>query len=199
MAEASTSKREEKKQATHRAITDAAWDLFARNGYDDTTVDDIAAAADVSQRTFFRYFDSKEAVLFGAWRDEFDELARRMRERPADESPMAAMLGALISLAGYYKRQRALRIERARLVATSPNVGRYQQVTISPAFQAMLTDALADRLGVDPADDIRPALYAAVGMAVTRTATDRWLEDPDRIDLAELVRAGFAALPGPTS
>lgn len=63
----------------------------------------------------------------------------------------------------------------------------------------MLTDALADRLGVDPADDIRPALYAAVGMAVTRTATDRWLEDPDRIDLAELVRAGFAALPGPTS
>ena len=84
-------------------------------------------------------------------------------------------------------------------MATSPNVGRYQQVTISPAFQAMLTDALADRLGVDPADDIRPALYAAVGMAVTRTATDRWLEDPDRIDLAELVRAGFAALPGPTS
>ena len=199
MAEVSTSKREEKKQATHRAITDAAWDLFARNGYDDTTVDDIAAAADVSQRTFFRYFDSKEAVLFGAWRDEFDELARRMRERPADESPMAAMLGALISLAGYYKRQRAVRIQRARLVATSPNVGRYQQVTISPAFQAMLTDALADRLGVDPADDIRPALYAAVGMAVTRTATDRWLEDPDRIDLAELVRAGFAALPGPTS
>ena len=45
----------------------------------------------------------------------------------------------------------------------------------------------------------RQALYAAVGMAVTRTATDRWLEDPDRIDLAELVRAGFAALPGPTS
>lgn len=199
MAEPSTSKREEKKQATHRAITDAAWDLFARNGYDDTTVDDIAAAASVSQRTFFRYFDSKEAVLFGAWRDEFDELARRMRERPGDEAPMAAMLGALISLADYYKRQRAERIERARLVATSPNVGRYQQVTISPAFQAMLSDALADRLEVDPADDIRPALYAAVGMAVVRTATDRWLEDPDRLDLAELIRAGFAALPAPTA
>lgn len=199
MAEASTSKREEKKQATHLAITDAAWDLFARNGYDDTTVDDIAAAAAVSQRTFFRYFDSKEAVLFGAWRDEFDELARRMRERPADEAPMAAMLGALISLAGYYKRQRAERIERARLVATSPNVGRYQQVTISPAFQEMLSDALADRLAVDPTEDLRPALYAAVGMAVVRTATDRWLTDPEGIDLAELIRAGFAALPGPTA
>ena len=199
MAESATSKRERKKHATHLAITEAAWELFADHGYDATTVDDIAAAAEVSQRTFFRYFDSKEAVLFGAWRDEFDELARRMRERPVGEPPRAAMHEALISLAGYYKRQRAVRIQRARLVATSPNVGRYQHVTISTAFQAMLTDALADRLGVDPADDIRPALYAAVGMAVTRTATDRWLEDPDRIDLAELVRAGFAALPGPTS
>ena len=67
------------------------------------------------------------------------------------------------------------------------------------AFQAMLTDALAHRLGVDPTDDLRPALYAAVGMAVVRTATDRWLVDPDRLDLAQLVHAGFAALPGPTS
>lgn len=199
MAESATSKRERKKQATHLAITEAAWELFADHGYDATTVDDIAAAAEVSQRTFFRYFDSKEAVLFGAWRDEFDELARRMRERPVGEPPMAAMHEALISLAGYYKRQRAVRIHRARLVATSPNVGRYQQVTISPAFQAMLTDALAHRLGVDPTDDLRPALYAAVGMAVVRTATDRWLVDPDRLDLAQLVHAGFAALPGPTS
>jgi hypothetical protein len=77
-------------------------------------------------------------VLFGAWRDEFDELARRMRERPVGEPPMAAMHEALISLAGYYKRQRAVRIQRARLVATSPASGRYQQVTISRPFRRCL-------------------------------------------------------------
>lgn len=198
MVDTATSKRERKKQATYLAITEAAWKLFAGHGYDATTVDDIAAAAEVSQRTFFRYFDSKEAVLFGNWRDEFDELARRMRERPADEPPMEALLEALVSLADYYERQRMVRWERARLVSTSPNVGRYQQVTIAPAFQAMLTETLAERIGVDPSDDLRPALYAEVGMAVTRTATNRWLQAPDEVDLAQLVRTVFAALPGPT-
>lgn len=199
MAETATSKRERKKQATHQAITEAAWQLFADHGYDATTVDDIAAAAEVSQRTFFRYFDSKEAVLFGNWRDEFDELSRRMRERPPEEGPMEALLEALVSLADYYDRQRAVRWERARLVASSPNVGRYQQVTISPAFQAMLKETLAERLGVDPTGDLRPGLYAEVGMAVIRTATERWMESPADGDLAKLVRTVFATLPGPTT
>lgn len=196
MAEVSTSKREEKKQATHRAITDAAWDLFARNGYDDTTVDDIAAAADVSQRTFFRYFDSKEAVLFGAWRHEFDELARTPGRRIAD---------------GRHARcsdqpGRVLQASAGPADRKGPPGGDLAQRGPLPAgddlavFQAMLTDALADRLGRRSGRDAHtPGPVRRAGcMRATRTATDRWLEDPDRIDLAELVRR-VAALPGPTS
>ncbi|MEZ5383524.1 MAG: TetR family transcriptional regulator [Microthrixaceae bacterium] len=197
MAVEEGSRREQKRRATHRAITDAAWGLFSRNGFDATTVDQIAAEAQVSQRTFFRYFDSKEAVLFGDWRQEYAEIERLVRGRPAGEEPMVALLGALLSLADYYEAQRDMMMRRAHLVATSPNVGRYQQVTIEPAFQTMLAEALAERLGVDVETDLRPGLYAAVGRAVIATAVARWMAQPDGVHPAEVVREVFALLPAP--
>src|SRR6266508_1859050 len=83
--------RERRKLQTREEIIDAAIDLFERQGYDETTVEDVAAAADVSPRTFFRYFDSKLDVVF-AEKDHGDGMFEAMlAERPASEGPLEAL------------------------------------------------------------------------------------------------------------
>src|ERR671911_1637708 len=99
--------RERKKARTHEAIVDAALDLFERKGYEATTVEDIAAAADVSPRTFFRYFDSKQDVVLAKNNLEAEGLGDLIIARPADETPIEAF--------------RAVILERLQLMLSSPD------------------------------------------------------------------------------
>ena len=95
---APTGRREASKQATSAALRAAAMRLFAEQGYDATTVADIARAARVTHRTFYRYFDSKEALLsheFGSW---LTTLAAAIRARPAAEPPLTAVRHAMLSV-----------------------------------------------------------------------------------------------------
>ncbi len=95
---APTGRREASKQATSAALRAAAMRLFAEQGYDATTVADIAGAARVTHRTFYRYFDSKEALLsdeFGSW---LTMLAGAIRSRPAAEPPLTAVRRAMLSV-----------------------------------------------------------------------------------------------------
>src|SRR5438128_9411244 len=75
--------RERKKQRTRETIARAAHELFAERGYHATTLPDIAAAADVSTRTIFAYFPSKEDILFSGFAQTIDELAQALAQRPA--------------------------------------------------------------------------------------------------------------------
>src|SRR3954452_8072946 len=91
--------RERKKEQTRRAIEDAAFRLFEERGYQATTVADIAEAADIAPRTFFAYFPSKEAVVFGDFDETFGALEARLRERSPDETTfegLRAWIGDLI-------------------------------------------------------------------------------------------------------
>lgn len=83
--------RERKKRRTHRAIADAALRLFAERGYEETTIADIAAAADVSPRTFFSYFPSKEDVIFAEVDERLAEVRESLARRPPEETPLASM------------------------------------------------------------------------------------------------------------
>src|SRR5262245_10681042 len=95
---ASMSLRQRKKDATHQAIADAAWELFAERGYEETSINDIAERANVASRTFFRYFPTKEAVVY----PEFDAMMATVRakffSRPADEPLMTSLIAALESM-----------------------------------------------------------------------------------------------------
>jgi AcrR family transcriptional regulator len=83
--------RERKKARTRKAISEAAIALFLERGYDDVPVTEIAEAAEVSKRTLFAYFPTKDDLVLHRFADHEDESARVVRDRPADESPLDAL------------------------------------------------------------------------------------------------------------
>jgi AcrR family transcriptional regulator len=89
-------RRERKKTQTRQALQAAARELFARNGFEHTTVKQIADAADVSERTFFRYFDAKEDLLLPDLVNFFDAVAGALSDRPATEAPLGAIHAATL-------------------------------------------------------------------------------------------------------
>ena len=92
--------RQRKKDSSRRAIEDAAWELFAEQGYEETSINDIAERADVAPRTFFRYFPTKEAVMY----PQFEELLQSVRDefhkRPADEPVITSLFESFEVLSG---------------------------------------------------------------------------------------------------
>jgi AcrR family transcriptional regulator len=98
--EPAAGRRDRKKNETRQALRDAAHRLFAEKGFTQTTIDDIAAAADVSRRTFFRYYDSKDDLLRSDVSDLLPVMLAALRARPAGEPPFAAILAALRTLIG---------------------------------------------------------------------------------------------------
>ncbi len=111
--------RERKKAEARRRIQETALRLFMANGYDNTTVEQIAAEADVSHMTFFRHFRTKEAVVQD---DDYDPLiAEKIRRRPVDEHPLVALERALTEgLALVYGAHKDVLLARTRLVLTTP-------------------------------------------------------------------------------
>jgi AcrR family transcriptional regulator len=89
--------RERKKLRTRQAIASAALRLFAERGYEETTIADIAAAADVAPRTFFGYFPSKEDVVFAEIDDRLAEVAERLR-RTSGETPMETIRRSIVDV-----------------------------------------------------------------------------------------------------
>src|SRR5436309_4426840 len=94
--------RERKKQKTRAQLTDAAFRLFGERGFDGTTIEDIVEQVEVSPRTFFRYFDSKEDVVIGFFDDMGLELRDMLDAQPAEEPPFTAVRDALRSLVDVY-------------------------------------------------------------------------------------------------
>lgn len=155
--------RERKKSETRQAIADAALDLALRHGPHDVTVDDIAAAADVSPRTVFNHFPSKEAAILGIDPGRRRVLLRSLEERPDDEPPLAALRRTLAEL---YAPDRLRRWRsRARLAREHPSL-QAAYVGALAELEDDLTAVIGRRTGVDPDTDPYPRLVVAV-MAVT--------------------------------
>ncbi|MEU8267962.1 TetR family transcriptional regulator [Sphaerisporangium sp. NPDC049002] len=153
--------RERKKHQTRLALTDAAFDLFLAQGYEATTVDQIAAAVDVSPRTFFRYFGSKEDLALD-FTVEYNELiTAALAARPDDEPPLAALVQSF--------REFIHTMERTAEEDTERFLKHRQVIDGNPALLAtsfarmsetekLLTVEMARRQGTDPATDPRPRL-----------------------------------------
>jgi AcrR family transcriptional regulator len=163
--------RERKKEKTRLALLDAALDLFLEQGYESTTVEQIAGSVDVSSRTFFRYFTGKEHLAL--WFHDHSEeiLLGELRSRPESEPPFASLAHALRAVLLDMEEStsddsvRFLKIRR--LYEANPIL-----VGKSAARAAMtekrLADEVAGRLGVDPVTDQFPHLIVAFAMSTLR-------------------------------
>lgn len=168
-------RRQQRQITTRRAIEAAAWRLFQANGYQTTTVDMIAADAGISQRTFFRYFDSKEAVLFGDWREQLSTLKRRIERAQPGTPPLAALQAAVMSLADGLEKERDAVILRSSLTRSSAIVGDYYRVTVQPAWEQAAAEAIAARLGCDPDRDPVPRTMASAAIGALNAALVIWV------------------------
>jgi AcrR family transcriptional regulator len=182
--------RERKKARTRASIREHALRLFREQGYDETTIDQIAEAADVSPSTFFRYYPTKEDVVF---QDEFDVIAiDSFREQPADLSIVGAFRAASKQAqASVSEDVLASLQEQAALILNVPELRARAMDEYSRTI-TVIAEAIAERTGCDPADfAVRTAAGAIVGviMAATMPWTDWAAESPpsqmfDRIDAA---------------
>ena len=187
--------RERRKKLTAAELEAAAYRLFGERGFDNVTVDDIAAEADVSRRTFFRYFASKEDVLLA---DHFVQLARlraAMADRPADEPIVTALRNALLSMTGDFDERKEKVILRGRLMRDTPSL-QARSLVHQKLWEEAMQEMVAERLGVDPVADLRPGVVAAAGLAAMRVAFTNWLSSGCDGDLIALTTEALDLLDG---
>ncbi|MBX7448893.1 TetR/AcrR family transcriptional regulator [Mycolicibacterium sp. 3033] len=176
-----TDKRRVRGQRNRQALIDAALTLITRQGYDATTVDQIAAAAGVAPRTFFHHFAAKEDILFDGYAERLSEATRRFR---ASQSP--TLWGALAEAADAVGRAIAeapdLFLIRARMYQEVPTL-RASMLRINEDWIDQLSEEVGRRLDADPRSDLRPRLAATLVNGANRAAIDVWVATDGRSDI----------------
>ncbi|MFE7637246.1 TetR/AcrR family transcriptional regulator [Kitasatospora sp. NPDC057518] len=173
-----TGLRARKKARTRDAIAEAAVSLFLAHGFDQVSVSDIAAVAEVSKPTLFRYFPTKEDLVLQGFADHQGEAARVVRDRPSDVSPMAALHAHFLDGLDRFEPVTGLNdhpavVDFHRLVFTTPSLA-------GRLLQYMLADEQALAEALDPGPDVQARLRAAQAIAVQRVlARANWQKIAD--------------------
>ena len=199
-AEAPLPLRERKKLATRRGIRRVALDLIADRGFSHVTVEDIAAAADVSPRTFFNYFPSKEAVLFGADPSRAAETIARLGHDLPGRSALEVLRVVLTDQARRFAEELAeLGGDPTRWVRQMKDAHADPQLRTAQAahmanVEAGFASALAERLGTDPRRDPYPMVLASAATGILRATMSFWASTGGAVPLEQLTDAAFLAL-----
>lgn len=183
--------RERKKERTRQALADAALKLFMKRGFDATTVEEIAEAADVSRRTFFRYFPSKEAVVFPDREHRLEKLRALLAESPRGETGLEAVRRGMLVLAQEYTSMREKVILQQRIVEDSPTLLAYD-FELDKRWEAAIGEALGGR--GRGKKHRRARLLAGAVMGVIRATLREWYDSDGRKDLAALGEEAFILL-----
>ncbi len=189
--------RERKRRETRAALSLAALRLCFQRGWENVTVADIAAAANVSPRTFRNYFSTKAEAIAAGHLERLLRVADELRTRPATEPMWTAIAN---SVAAQFqppeKRSEALADakrwqERIRFVITEPAI-RGEVLKAAAAAQVALAEAIAERSGTPRGADLYSQVMAAVVIAIVGTIMDRWLRDGPSGPILPLLSEAFA-------
>lgn len=175
-------------------VARVALDLFTERGFDHVTVDDIAAAAGISRRTFFRYFESKEAAALPGAHEQISELRAALADQPRDEPLVERLRRATLSLIDESIDPAETRA-RLRIIASSPSV-RAHSLEQQTHFEAELRQVIAEHLGVDEATHVGARVLAAAMIAAVRAAAEVWLDADDGRSLADVLDEAHVVLMG---
>lgn len=173
--------RERKKQQTRHRVEAAAMELFVRDGFEATTVEGIAGAAEIAPRTFFHYFATKEDVVLADYADRLRRLLEHLAERPADERSWECLRQAFRAVAAEESEHREAMASRLRIMADAPTVAA-RSLLLQSGWERDLAAVLASRTAVRDGDEPPPELLAAASLAAMRASIQQWLGDPS-VDL----------------
>lgn len=211
--------RERKKRATRAALTEAAVRLAAEHGADHVTVEAISAAAGVSVRTFFNYFDSRDDAFVVIDADASVRVRQAVLDAPAALTPLEALREALAAELSEAERQHELWSLHAEVLRAAPHL-LVRTLGAHMADEAGLAEVIAQRIGSGPpgspaaappgagageghdATGLYPRLLAAVAGTAVRVSVQHWCDRQDELAFADVFREVFAllaaGLPAPT-
>lgn len=168
-----------------------AFELFERDGFDATTVDDIARAAGIGRRTFFRYFDSKNDVVWGAFTEQLDRMRAQFARRPTDEPLMNAVRAVVVEFNRVDEAEVPRHRRRMELILRVPALQAHSTLRYGD-WRAVVAEFAATRLGVEPTALVPQSIaYAALGVALA--GYEHWLAHPGG-ELCEVLDSALAEL-----
>lgn len=180
---------EQRKLATREALRAAALKTFASRGFANVTVTQLAGEAGVTERTFFRHFPTKEAVLFADFETQTDWLADALSQRDPSESIFDAVLASLASFPHDLEVVRQAAIARTQLISAERTAGHFRVVQAS--FAAVLTEFIAKRQPDLPDIDLLSEVAGAALAAALVVSVENWGRGGCTEDLAALTAASL--------
>lgn len=178
---------------TRAELETVARELFVRRGFDATTVDDIAAAAGIGRRTFFRYYASKNDVVWGEFDAGLADLRRRLSATGPDEPLLEALRGAVLAFNRLDDDGVAGHRDRMALILRVPALQAHSTLKYA-AWRAVVAEFAGARLAL-PAEELLPQLVAHSCLGAALTAYEQWLQRPGS-DLPDLLDRALRALDG---
>lgn len=175
-------------------LRDAAMSLYAEQGFERTTVAEIADRAGVTARTFFRHYADKREVLFAGSEELSEHMIDALTAAPPSATPLEAVGAALLAAAELFADRRDFSRRRQAVITATPEL-RERELHKFAALAAAFDQALRTR-GVAP---VVASLAAETGIAVFRIVFERWVTEPGDPDLADLMRSTLAELAGLTA
>ncbi len=188
-----TGLRERKKERTRQDLVRSALRLFADRGFDQVTVEELAAECEVSPRTFFRYFASKEDVLFAQGDRSLVQLLETLRGEPADVSALEALRQAVRTLAENYEEDKEAVILRHRIMSATPAL-RTRAAERQQGWEAAVIDQLTVSGQTHDMDELDIRLVVAAATTALRVAVTVWVGDTTDLGLEALIDTTFDRL-----
>jgi AcrR family transcriptional regulator len=185
--------RERKKDATRRALVQAANTRFHRDGFDATTIDDICADAGVGRRTLFRYFANKEALAFPHRAERLERFIRLLEMAPAHESPFAGLRRIAETFAREYAANREQLLAQQRLIESAPSLIAREHEIDQDWEHAMARTFVRRFTGAADAE-LRARMLAGAAIGLIRATMRYWFEHDGRPDLGRLGRQAVDSL-----
>ncbi len=173
-------------------LEQAALELYLQQGFDETTVAEIAARAGLTERTFFRHFADKREVLFRG-RELADALEAAIDDAPVAAAPLDTVAAALESVSDFFAERRPHARQRQAVISANPSLQERELIKLASLATSMAA-ALRRRGVAEPA----ASLVAEAGVAIFKVAFERWLTDAAGHSLAEHIREALAELKAAT-